>query len=445
MDQQVKSGADSADERASAAAWYGLGVLFVAYTFSFVDRSILSLLVEPIKQSLGLSDTQVSLLHGLAFALFYTFLGIPIARLADSRSRRTIIATGILVWSLMTAACGLAGRFVTLFLARVGVGVGEAALSPAAFSMLTDLFPKRQLGLAMGLYSMGVQVGSGLAFIIGGIAVGMALEMGSIDMPLIGTLAPWQTIFFIVGLPGLVVAAVMLTVQEPARKAQPKLPGDESWLAVFRFIGKEPGTFILHFLGFAALGLLFNGFIAWTPSFFIRTFGMTPGTAGPLLGSLILVLGSAGIVAGGAYSDRLFKSGRTAAPIISARLAAIVLIPLSIAAPLMPSFYLCAALFAVFFFFAAFPYGCAAAAIQMAAPPHLRAQMSAIYLFFLNMIGTGFGPTAIALTTDYALGDARQLGVSMAIIGGLSALLGAFILDRCTAPFAGSVNRRAHE
>ena len=150
----------------SLSSWYGLAILFIAYTVSFVDRTILSLLVEPIKADLYLSDTQISLLHGLAFAIFYTFLGIPIARLADQRSRKLIITTGICVWIIMTAACGLAGRFSTLFLARVGVGVGEAALSPAAYSMISDMFPKNKLGLALSLYSSGVYVGAGLAFII---------------------------------------------------------------------------------------------------------------------------------------------------------------------------------------------------------------------------------------------------------------------------------------
>ena len=200
----------------SLSSWYGLAILFIAYTVSFVDRTILSLLVEPIKADLYLSDTQISLLHGLAFAIFYTFLGIPIARLADQRSRKLIITTGICVWSIMTAACGLAGRFSTLFLARVGVGVGEAALSPAAYSMISDMFPKNKLGLALSLYSSGVYVGAGLAFIIGGLAVEAALQLRMPELPLIGIVDGWQVIFFIVGLPGLLVALLMLTVKEPA-------------------------------------------------------------------------------------------------------------------------------------------------------------------------------------------------------------------------------------
>ena len=143
-------------------AWYVVGILMLAYTFSFIDRQILSLLVGPIRRDLAITDTQMSLLHGLAFAIFYTFLGLPIGRVVDSRSRRKVIIIGITVWSLMTAACGLANRFVTLFLARMGVGVGEATLNPAAYSLITDYFPKEKQGRAMGIYGMGIYMGAGL-------------------------------------------------------------------------------------------------------------------------------------------------------------------------------------------------------------------------------------------------------------------------------------------
>ena len=429
-------------DRAGPAAWYGLFVLFVAYTFSFIDRSILSLMVEPIKADLKLSDTEISLLHGFAFAIFYTFLGIPIARLADSRSRTKIIAWGIVVWSTMTALCGLANRFATLFLARVGVGVGEAALSPAAYSLLTDLFPRRQLGLAMGLYSAGVYVGAGLAFLIGGYAVQAAIAHGPVAVPVIGELRPWQLIFVIVGLPGLLVAGLMLTVREPARPVR-RITGTQAGVgAVWRLIQQEPRTFLSHFIGFSLLGLLFNAFLAWAPAFFMRVHGLSTAGTGALLGSLIILFGSAGIVAGGIYSDRLIQKGRTAGPILSARLAAVVLLPLAVAAPLAGTLPLAACLFAAFFFFAAFPYGSAAAAIQMAAPAHLRAQVSAIYLFVLNLTGMGVGPTLVALVTDLGFGDPRAVGQSMAIVGLVSAPLGALVLHGGARAFSASVAQR---
>jgi predicted MFS family arabinose efflux permease len=432
-------------ERASPAAWYGLGVLFVAYTFSFIDRSILSLMVEPIKADLGLNDTQVSLLHGLAFAIFYTLLGIPIARLADRRSRKHIIALGIVLWSLMTVACGLAERFLTLFLARVGVGVGEAALSPAAYSMLTDLFPKRQLGLAMSLYSAGVYVGAGMAFVVGGLAVAAAERHGPIAVPVIGNLEPWQMIFFIVGAPGLLVALLMLSVREPKRRGPEVVGGGQGLGEVFAFIRSEPRGFLAHFAGFSILGLLFNGFLAWTPVYFMRKFEMSPGDVGPLLGSLIFVFGSLGIVAGGIYSDRLIKRGDPAGALTAAGHAGWILFPICVVTPLLSSFELNVVLFAAFFAFAAFPYGAAAAALQMAAPAGLRAQTSAVYLFVLNLTGIGLGPTAVALITDFGLGNPAMVGTSMAIVGAIAAPIGAIILLAGRKHFAASVTARSCE
>ena len=182
--------------------WYTVGVLTVAYVFSFIDRSILTLLVGPIRVDLGISDTQVSLLHGLAFAIFYTLLGIPIASLADRRNRRNIIAVGVTFWSIATAACGLTRNFWQLFLARIGVGVGEAALSPAAYSMIADSFPPEKLGRALSVYTLGAIAGIGFALIIGGAVIGTVMTATDATLPLVGTVRPWQVVFFIVGLPG---------------------------------------------------------------------------------------------------------------------------------------------------------------------------------------------------------------------------------------------------
>ncbi|MBT6265240.1 MAG: MFS transporter [Halieaceae bacterium] len=435
-----------AEERASFDAWYGLAVLFIGYTVSFIDRTILSLLVEPIKTALDLSDTQVSLLHGLAFAIFYTLLGIPIARLADRHSRKYIISVGIFVWSMMTAVCGLADRFSTLFLARVGVGVGEAALSPAAYSMLADMFPKKQLGLALSLYSAGVYVGAGLAFIIGGLAVQLALDMGAVTLPFVGHVDSWRLIFFIVGLPGVFVALLMLTVKEPIRRnSQAAHRNDSGLLTVFRFIGTDPSTFLLHFVGYSLLGLVFNAFIAWAPTYFIRVHSLTAGDIGPLLGGLIFVFGGSGMIFGGVYSDLLRDRGVPAAPLVSSRLAGICLLPICLAIPIAGSVWVSCLFFAAFFFFAAFPFGAAAAAIQLATPTRLRAQMSAVYLFVLNLAGIGFGPTLVALITDYGFDDTSRVGWSLAIVGAIAAPLGAVALHFAIKPFAETVKLREQE
>ena len=201
-------------------AWYAVAVLVLAFVFSFVDRIVIALLVEPIKADLGISDFGIGLLQGFAFALFYALLGIPIGRLSDRVSRRGIIATGIAIWSLMTAACGLARSFFGLFLARVGVGVGEATLSPAAYSMISDYFPREQLGRALGVYQSGALLGAGIAFLVGGAAVQMLSVYDGQVLPVLGEVRMWQLAFFVVGLPGLLVALLMLTVKEPARRGK---------------------------------------------------------------------------------------------------------------------------------------------------------------------------------------------------------------------------------
>ena len=198
-------------------SWYIVGVLTVAYTCSFIDRSVLGLMVGPIRDELGITDTQFSLLQGLAFAIFYTLLGIPIARLADRTNRRNIVAAGIALWSLMTALCGLARSFGSLFMARVGVGVGEAALAPAAFSLITDLFPRKKVGRAIGTYQTGLFVGYGLSVILGGWLVGTLEQGPPLELPLLGELSAWRATLVIVGLPGLVIALLCLTFREPAR------------------------------------------------------------------------------------------------------------------------------------------------------------------------------------------------------------------------------------
>jgi MFS family permease len=205
-------------------AWYAVAVLVLAFVFSFIDRIVIALLVEPIKADLGISDFDIGLLQGFAFAIFYALLGIPIGRLSDRISRRGIIATGIAVWSLMTAACGLARSFFGLFLARVGVGVGEATLSPAAYSMISDYFPREKLGRALGVYQSGAMLGAGIAFLVGGAAVQLLSAYDGQVLPVLGPVRMWQLAFFAVGLPGLLIALLMLTVRSQCGGAGPVGP-----------------------------------------------------------------------------------------------------------------------------------------------------------------------------------------------------------------------------
>lgn len=422
-------------------AWYAVGVLFVAYTFSFADRVILSLLIEPIKQDMGLSDTKVSLLHGFAFAIFYTLMGIPIGRLADRYSRRAIAAAGIAVWSCMTAVCGIARGYWELFTARVGVGVGEAALSPAAFSMIADLFPPQKLGRALSVYTTGAFVGAGLAFVIGGAVIQAITTAPEVTLPIVGTIRSWQAAFFIVGLPGLLVAGLMFTIREPVRRitasAQAATQPDAAvpLFEVLGYVRQRWRIYGSHYVGFAFLGIVSNGIFAWAPAFLNRSFGMTVGEAGPALGVIILIFCTAGLVVGGWLADLLVRKGFADGAMRAGIVAGIGCIPFAILLPLMPSIPTVLAVYGPLLFFSSFGFGAAAAAIQQVTPNRMRGVVSAFYLFFLNLIGIGFGPTIAALITDYVFHDDQALGYSLGILASVAGLLAAIFLWFGLKPF----------
>ena len=208
---------DSASYPNPTRAWYALGVLTLVYVFSFLDRQILNLLVVPVSRDLQISDTQMSLLIGVAFAIFYTAFGLPLGRVADSHSRRGLIGAGFALWSLFTAGCGFAGNYAQLLVMRMGVGVGEASLSPAAYSLITDYFPPRRRGAAQGIYNMGIYIGSGIALVLGALAIGWLSKRPQWDLPLIGVVRWWQVLFMVMGAAGLLLVPLMLTVKEPPR------------------------------------------------------------------------------------------------------------------------------------------------------------------------------------------------------------------------------------
>jgi len=289
----------------SARARFTLTVLLIAYILSFVDRQILNLLVGPIRQDLAISDVQMSLLQGLAFALFYVTLGLPIGRLADRLSRKLIIVCGIFFWSLMTITCGFAASFGMLFLSRMGVGVGEAALSPAAFSMLSDSFPPERLARATSIYTMGITVGGGLAYIVGGNVIDFISTADATSLPLLGQLRPWQMTFLIVGFPGLLVALLAATLKEPKRlrlatessSAVPPSLGE-----VFGYLRAHRRHYLPIFASVSLLSLLGYGYLNWYPAFLTRTYGWRLGEVGRYFGMIYLVFGTAGAFSGALMS-----------------------------------------------------------------------------------------------------------------------------------------------
>ena len=286
------------------AGWYAVFILLLAYILSFVDRIIISLLVIPIQSDLGISDTQMGLLMGLAFAIFYVAIGIPIAKLSDEKSRRIIVSIGIFLWSLMTAACGLAKSFSHLFFARIGVGVGEATLSPAAYSMIADYFSENKLGRAIAVYQSGALFGGGLAFIIGGIVVNFAVNADSITLPIFGVLQPWQIAFIVVGLPGVLMALVMLTVKEPKRTGMKEEFGQSvSIRNTVLFVLTNWRVYMAVFVGFGMLAIPITTVFTWFPTYLQRVHEVSIAESGKVLGLILFFLSSSGVLFGGWLVD----------------------------------------------------------------------------------------------------------------------------------------------
>ncbi len=376
-----------------AYARYVLGLLFVAYVFNFVDRQILAILLQPIKEDLGVSDTAMGLLTGIAFAIFYTFAGIPIARQADRRSRRTIIALGLTAWSAMTAASGIVRTFAQLAVARIGVGVGEAAFVPPAHSLLADYFPAERRATAMAVFSMGVHVGLAFGLVLGG---------------WIAQLFGWRVAFFTVGIPGLLLAlAVRLTVHEPERG---RADGLHAALAeatperLAKVLGILRSLRSFRHLALAAAFHSFGGyaFAIWGPTFFIRVHGMTTGRLGTWLGVILGVGGMVGAIGGGVLADRLGARDARRMLYVPA-IATLVQIPCALASLWWPT-----PIPALLFLFpsaimSAIWFGPVYALTQALVSPTMRATASAVLVFVINLIGLGLGPLAVGALNDALL------------------------------------------
>ena len=415
-----------------AYAWSVVAILIFAYTIYFVDRQIMSLLIQPIKADLQINDTLIGLLHGLAFAVFYTVFGIPFGRLVDSKSRKWIFIVGMSIWSAMTAACGLANTFTQLLLAHIGVGVGEASLSPSAYSMLSDYFPKEKRGRALSVFTALVSSWAGLAFLFGGTVVAYTMSAESFVLPLVGELRPWQMAFVLVALPGIPAVLLMGLVKEPVRRGLLKSGDDQRanvpLKPVFEFVARRWRIYVPHFVGFSTLALIHYSVFVWGPEHFRRTYDWSIVDGAYMMGITVMVFATLGIVFGGSVADRLFIRGSKDAHMRIAMYAAIGLIPVGIAMPLMPTAAGGVTVLCILHFICAVPFGAETAALQLIAPNQMRAQISAIYLFAINIIGLGVGPMLTGAITDYVFAAEDQLRYSLATVFGVTAPLGALII-----------------
>ena len=429
MTSQVENGSSvsahaSVANPASLYPWYATGVLMSAYVFSYLDRQILYLMVGPIRKDLHITDFQFSLLSGAAFGIFYTFMGLPIGWLADRTNRKKLIAAGITAWSIMTALCGLAQSYGLFFLARIGVGVGEATLSPAAYSFLSDSFDKVRLPRAISVYGLGLFIGAGLALIIGGEVIGTVEKWGDVAIPVLGILRSWHLVFLMVGVPGLVIALWVSTLREPARTGvshtvQGALPLAEVW----RFIADKPLMAVALFIG-AALFSAQAYADSWYPTLFMRLWGWKVQSAGQIVGASSLVAGPIGMLFAGWLSSRWIARGKTDACLrITAWAALGITLPAAFL-PVAPNALVMAMLLFPFKFFIGFTPVLIPSALQMVAPNQIRAQLGAVFLFATGLIGVTGGPILPAFLSEYAfhgpLALPHALSITAMIIGPLT-------------------------
>ena len=411
------------------AAYYALLVLLLAYILSFVDRNVMAVLIGPIRADFAISDFQYSLLHGFAFSMFYIFLGLPIARFADRGSRKWVITLGVLFWSLMTCVCGLARSFSALFLARMGVGVGEAALSPPAYSLISDYFTEETLPRAMAVYTLGITIGGGLAYILGGAVLQYFSARGAVELPLVGSLQPWQTTFVIVGLPGfLLVVLLSVMIEPPRRGAAYVLDKEGSPGQVLVHLRRQWQAYTSLVLGVSLLAVLGYGTMAWYPEFLVRNHGMSAAQAGAQFGLIFILAGSAGTLVGGFSAAPLMARGYPDADMrLIMWIALLWLLPAAAGPMLVDSEWALWMAVPIVFFLNSY-FGLSIAALQRITPNRMRAQVSAIMLFMTNLFGLALGPSAVAAITDFVFADDNALSWSLGVLPMILCPLAAVLL-----------------
>ena len=409
-----------------ARAWSTVLILFATAVLAYTDRQVLSLLVDPIQHDLKINDTQMSLLLGTAFAVIYGIVGIPLGILADRKSRRNLILAGVAIWSVGTLACAVAPSFAMLFAARIIVGLGEAVLSPAAISLISDSFEPRRRGTAVGVYFTGIAIGVGGSIMIGGAVLDL-VGHGLFDRTPIADWAPWRLVLLAIGLPSLLWSLVLLIVREPVRREDPIVEEFEAAITAAP-PRRSPLTGIAPlYLVVAVASMVDNAVGAWAPSLLIRQFGVDPATVGVELGLLLILGYGGGMLAGGMLADRFALWRGPNGKIELCGLAVLATLP---AALLINSASLSVVMAAipVYFALSAVVTASGLSAILDATPNRRRGRAMAVS-FFLNVaIGAALGPTLVALSGQHLFGTAAGLGPAISFTVIASYLLAALAL-----------------
>jgi MFS family permease len=395
----------------AARAWGPVVLLSALYALSLLDRQVMALLIDDIRADLKITDFQVSLLQGISFALFYATFGLLFGRAVDRVSRRGVISTGVTIWSLATAACGLARNFAGLAMARFGVGAGEAALAPAAYSMIADSFPKTQLALAMAVFGIGSTIGTGMSNAVGGLVVYLVPKEGLV-LPLLGLLEPWRVVFLAAGLPGLIFAALIFLVAEPVRRGRRADGGGTQVRDVVRFIRERWKFFLGHFFGFGMQSMCAYAVMSWQAMYFTRKFHWDIPKIAMILTIVNLIAAFSTQLLVGYVADRWYRRGVKDAYLRLCALCGVVQIfAIAFAMTANNPWAAMAGLLGWAFF--ANTTGPAAAAIQLVTPNEFRGQVSATYILVFNLLGVGAGATVAGAFTTYLFKDDLMVGWSI--------------------------------
>jgi MFS family permease len=431
-------------------SWYAVSVFALALMFLFLDRGIITLLVEPIKHDLELTDLEVSYVLGFAVIVFNAVVAIPASRFVDIWPRNIIITAGIAVWSMFTALCGFAQTFWQLFIFRMGIGVGEIVHGPATYSMMADFFPREKLPRAIAVLQIGFIAGLGVSLLLGAFAIQALLGIDNVPIPGTGiVLRNWQLVFIMVGAPGVFVVALMATVPEPPRRGRiVKLRKPMPLRHVIRYLVTHWRLYAPQFGALAIAAIESSGTRAWQPVFFQRTYGWSAQKTGLILGIAFIVAAPFGLWAATWLTEKFAKTRDDA----NLRVVAIAytLSPVfAIAGPLMPNPWLavvCASLALLIGIGGAVPQN---AALQSVTPNEMRGQVTALYLFVFAVIGMGIGPSFIAFFTNYIIGNEMLVRYALSVSAVVMMPIAAWIMWKGVKPYGEAIRavkvRERHE
>ncbi len=423
------------------SAWYVTILLTFAYSFSFIDRQVINLLVDPIKNDLGVSDIEFSYLQGMLFVAPYILMSVPVGRLVDRMRRFGVVAAGIVVWSIATMLSGLAGNYSQLAVARMAVGAGESSVTPAAWSLLADYFPREKLAFPVSIFLMAPYIGGGLALIAGAEVMTYAKSAGTPTLPFLGEIKAWQLTLLIVGVPGLILAALFTVLQDPPRKDLASASGDQPPMRdVFAYLRQNPRIYLALLGAVPFMVVMLYGLQAWTPSMFTRQFGWSLGEAGRFYGMTAIIAGSLGVVTGPVIGRLLLARGYRDYPLrlcITGAAGACAALVVSSLQSDGTAALICVA---VASFFVTLPLALITNALQIVTPNEMRGTVAGFYVVTVNLIGMGVGPTAVAFIMQTVLQDQAAIAPAMAIMGLIVAPIAIFLFARAMHDYRERVN-----